>query len=125
MSVRSRRIGVIQILFRCFQTDSSQGCLAFMEDQAVEIVGQIGQRQFRFCACDTYCPDKQPEQVLLMGEDMLDAGAHRGFFCIGARGCFEHRFASRFAPMDAAGQHALGQPLLVALRTVCAVSPDL
>ncbi len=43
-----------------------------MEDQAVEIVGQIGQGQFRLGPGDANGADEQAEPVLLMGEHMLD-----------------------------------------------------
>jgi hypothetical protein len=49
-----------------------------MEDQPVEVVGDVGQDQFRLGTRDTDCADKQPEAVLLMREDMLDRGADRG-----------------------------------------------
>ena len=39
-----------------------------MEDEAVEVVGQVGQRQFRLGPGDADGADEQPEAVLLMGE---------------------------------------------------------
>ena len=46
-----------------------------MKDQAIEIVGQIGQGQFRLGPRDADGADEQPELVLLMSEHMLDPGA--------------------------------------------------
>ena len=58
-----------------FWTDSSHGGAAFMEDQAVHVAGEVGQGQFGFGALEADGPDEKAETVLLMGEDMLDAGA--------------------------------------------------
>ncbi len=53
-----------------FRTDC--GCPAFMEDQAIHVVREIGQRQFGFCPFETDGADEQTEAVFLMGENMLD-----------------------------------------------------
>lgn len=55
-----------------FRADSSLCGSAFMEDQPVEIVGEVGERQFRFGSRQTDGANEQAEPVLLMGEDMLD-----------------------------------------------------
>ena len=60
-----------------FQADSSRGHAAFVEDQAIHVVGDVGQRQFRLRACDANGADEEAETVLLMREDMLDGGADR------------------------------------------------
>lgn len=49
-----------------------------MEDQAVEVIGQIGQCQFRLSPLDSDGADEQPEPVFLMREHMLDPGTDRG-----------------------------------------------
>ena len=59
------------------RTGSSRGHAAFVEDEAVHVVGDVGQRQFRLRACDANGADEQAETVLLMREDMLDGGAER------------------------------------------------
>ena len=46
-----------------------------MEDQAVHVIGEVGQGQFRFCPLDPNGPDEQAEAVLLVSEDVLHAGA--------------------------------------------------
>ena len=55
-----------------FRTDC--GCPAFMEDQAIHVAGEIGQRQFGFCPLEG--ADEQTEAVFLMGENMLDPCAN-------------------------------------------------
>ncbi len=81
-----------------------------MEDQAVEVVGQIGQGQFGLGSRDADGADEQAEPVLLMSKHMLDPGADRRLGRIGACGRDRHRLALGFAPVDAAGQHAIVQP---------------
>ena len=49
-----------------------------MGDQAVEVIGQIGQCQFRLSPLDSDGADEQPEPVFLMREHMLDPGTDRG-----------------------------------------------
>ncbi len=47
--------------------------LSLVEDQPVEVVGDVGERQFRLGPGDANGSDEEPEAVLLMGEDMHDA----------------------------------------------------
>ncbi len=89
-----------------------------MKDQSVEVVGHIGQGEFRLCAGQTDCLDKQAKAVLLMGKDMLDSGAVRRLLRIGPGSCQGYRVTCGFASVDTAGEQTSGQPLLVALRTV-------
>ena len=86
-------------------TDSSHGSGAFMEDEPVEIVGDIGQDEFRFGPCDTDGADEQAEPVLLVGEDVFDMGPDRRFRGIGPRDILRHRLPRRLAPVNAADQH--------------------
>jgi hypothetical protein len=46
-----------------------------MEDEAVEVLGDVGQGQFRLGPVQSDGADEQAEAHLLMGKDMLDAGA--------------------------------------------------
>ena len=46
-----------------------------MEDQAVEVAGEVGQCQFGLGARQPDRADEQPEAVFLMRGDVLDAGA--------------------------------------------------
>ena len=86
-------------------TDSSHGSGAFMEDEPVEIVGDIGQDEFRFGPCDTDGADEQAEPVLLVGEDVFDMGTDRRFRGIRPRDILRHRLPRRLAPVNAADQH--------------------
>ena len=52
--------------------DSSYDCPSFMEDQAVEIVGQIGQCRFGVRSGRADRSDEQTIAVLLVCEHMLD-----------------------------------------------------
>lgn len=96
-----------------------------MEDKAVEVVGQLGQGQFRLGPGDADGADERPEPVLLVGKHMLDPGPDRRLGRIGPCGRDRHRLALGLSPVDAAGQHTIGEPGLVALRAVSAVGPDL
>ena len=51
-----------------------------MEDQAVDIVGEVGERDLRLGARDADGADEQPHLILLAGEHMLDAGTDSGRF---------------------------------------------
>jgi len=57
-----------------FRSDSSHRSGALMEDQTVEVVGQVRQGQFGFGASHAYGADEQAELALLMRENMVDAG---------------------------------------------------
>ena len=96
-----------------------------MEDQPVEVVGQVAKGQFRLCAGEADGADEQVEPVLLMREDMLNIRTDRGFGGIGPRGRLRHRLAHGFAPMNAGREHLIRQPFLVAPGSVGTVSPDL
>ena len=86
-------------------TDSSHGSGVFVEDEPVEVVGDIGQDEFRFGPCDADGTDEQAEPVLLVGEDVFDMSTERRFRGIGPRDRSGHRLAHRLATMDAADQH--------------------
>lgn len=45
-----------------------------MEDQSVDIVGEVGERDLRFGADDADGADEQSHLILLPGEHMLDTG---------------------------------------------------
>ena len=101
--------------FLGLQAKSAPTLPAFVEDQPVEVVGQVAKGQLRFGTGQPDRADEQPEPVFLMGEDMFDMSPDRGFGGIGPRGCFRHRLAHGFAPMNAGREHLIRQPLLVAL----------
>ena len=58
-----------------FWTHLSHDTSSLVEDQAVEIVGEIGQCQFGFGARQANGANEQSEPVFLMSEDMLDPSA--------------------------------------------------
>lgn len=48
-----------------------------MEDQAIEVVGEIGERRFGLGPRQADGADEQSEAVLLVREDIFDARANR------------------------------------------------
>ena len=60
-----------------FQTHLPCGSPSFMEDQAVKIVGEIGECELGLCTRKTDGADEQTISSFLMREDMLDPGPHR------------------------------------------------
>jgi hypothetical protein len=48
-----------------------------MEDQAVEVAGEVGEREFGLSPGNADGADEQAIAVLLMRKDMFDAGADR------------------------------------------------
>lgn len=86
-----------------------------MEDQPVEVIGQIAKGELRFGTGQADRADEQPEPVLLMGKDVFDMNTDRGFGSVGPRGCLRHWLALGFAPVNSGREHAVRQPLLVAL----------
>ena len=61
-------------LFGGFQAQLSGGCAAFVEDQAIKVIGQVGQSEFGLRACQANGADEQPVAVLLMCKDVLNPG---------------------------------------------------
>ena len=57
-----------------------------VEDQPIEVVGQVAKGQFRLSAGEADGADEQVEPVLLMREDMLNMRTDRGFGGIGPSG---------------------------------------
>ena len=64
--------------------------LLVVEDQAMHVVGQIGQRDLSLCALDADGADEQAHLVFLPGKEMLDAGADLGLGGVGLRGALGH-----------------------------------
>ena len=61
-----------------------------MEDQAVHIVGQIGEGDPGLGTLDADGTDEQPLLVLLMGEHVLDAGARLRLGCVALTDMLRH-----------------------------------
>ena len=110
---------------RGLQAESPHAFPAFVEDQSVEVVGQVAKGQLRFGTGQADRADEQAEPVLLMGEDMFDMGPDRRLGSIGPRSCLRHGLTLGFAPMDAGREHPIRQPLLVAPGSIGTVCPDL
>ena len=96
-----------------------------MENQAVEVVGDVRERQFGLGAGASDRADEQPEAVLLVGEDVLDGGADRRLLRIRPRHVLGHRLAYGLSAVNAADHEALREPGLVLPAPVGAVRPDL
>ena len=60
-----------------FQAHLSRVRTPLMEDQTVEVVGQIGKREPSLRSGQADGADKEAITVLLMRKDVLDAGADR------------------------------------------------
>jgi hypothetical protein len=63
--------------FGGLQAHLTHNCAPFVKYQAVEVVGQIGQREFALRSGDADGADEQAIAVFQMRQDMLDAGADR------------------------------------------------
>ncbi len=62
--------------------------------------------------------------MLLLGEDMLDAGSDRGFALVRLARPLGHRPPPGLPVMDAAEEAALGEELLVPGAAIGAVGPE-
>lgn len=62
--------------FHLFQAHLSRGSAPFVEDQSVEVIGEVGEREFGLRTCNADSADEQAIATLLMGKDMLDPGPH-------------------------------------------------
>ncbi|MEH6721823.1 MAG: hypothetical protein V7704_23440, partial [Aurantimonas endophytica] len=89
-----------------------------MEDQAVRVVGDVGERQFRLSAGKADGADEETEADLLVREHMLDGSPNGRLLRIGLPHRSRHRFARWLASVDAVGQHPFRQPLLILPRTI-------
>ncbi len=59
-----------------FQAHLSCNCTLLLEDQAVEVVDQVGQRQFGLRPGKADGADEEPVAVFLVRKDMLNPGPH-------------------------------------------------
>ena len=82
---RFARLPTVRGRYPPFRADSSPGGAALVEDQAVEIVGQIGKRQFRLGARQADRADEKPEAIFLVREDMLDPREECQDVCVSGR----------------------------------------
>ena len=63
--------------FLSLQAESAPAFLAFVENQPVEVIGQVAKGELRFGTGQADGANEQPEPVLLMGEDMFDMRTDR------------------------------------------------
>jgi hypothetical protein len=68
--------------------------------------------------------DDSGHRPLLVGEDMLDLGAHHGFESIGLAGSVRHRLALGLFAMDLRDEAVLRHKRLVLFRAIGRVGPD-
>ena len=106
------------------RTQLSRDGLPFVEDQAVDIVDEVGERDLRFGACDADRADEQPHLILLTGEHVLDASTNGRAFGIGTGRTSGHGLAPWLLAMDPADPVHRFQPCLVGLTAVGGIRPD-
>ena len=97
----------------------------FVKDQAVHIVGEIGEADLGFGAGQADGADHQAEAGLLPSKDMFDGSADARLIGVGRSGGFGHGAATWFLAMDLAVEHVLGEPAFVGLGAIGAIGPDI
>lgn len=106
-------------LFQCGepprQAPPSHGCTSFAEDQAIDLVGRVGEADRDAARTDADGADKQPHPILLPGKHLSDAGTHDGAFRIGPGGARPPAWRRRSA--------AYCQVAPLTRRSPCSVPP--
>ena len=87
-----------------FQAQLSRRCPSFVEDQAVHVVGEVGEGDLGFGALDADSADEQHHLVLLPVEHMFDTGTDLRFGGVGPGGASCHSLADN-APSIAGTKH--------------------
>ena len=93
-----------------------------MEDQALHIVGKIGERDLGLGSLDADRADEQGHVRLLLRKDMLDPRAYFGFDPVGSTQGFRSGFAFGLFAVDAADPALRLEPRLIALRAVSSIA---
>ena len=93
-------------------------------DKAAHVVGDIGETDFDPRAGKSDRSDKEAYQSLLMRKHMFDRRTDLRFSRIGDPHAFRHQAALGLLAMDARDEAALGQHLLVLLRSIGGVCPN-
>ena len=88
--------------FSDFWAQLSYRCPSFVEDQALHVVGGVGQCDLGFGALYADATDEQAHLIFLPGEDMFDTGADLRLGGVGPGGAIWHRLAARLLAIDAA-----------------------
>ncbi len=96
-----------------------------MEDQAIHVAGQIGERDLGLGALDADGADEQPHLGLLLREHVFDPGADLRLCGIPAPDVIRHRLAPWLLAMDAADPALRFEPLLVGLTAAGRIGPDI
>jgi hypothetical protein len=73
------------------KTQRSHDRSSSVEDQAVDIVDEVGEADLGLCTCDADGADEQPHLVLLASEHVLNAGVDGGVGRVGPRGAGRRR----------------------------------
>ena len=97
---------------------------SLVEDQAVHVVGEVGEVDLGLGALDADGADEQPHLVFLPGKDMLDAGADLRFGGVCPGGALEHRLAPGLLAVDAADPALPLELCLVGLAVIGGIGPD-
>ena len=95
-----------------------------MEEQAVHVVGEVGQRDLGFGTLDADGADEQAHDRLLMREHVLDAGADLRLGGVAAPDILGHRLAPGLPAVDATDPALRLEPFLVALAAIGGIGPD-
>src|SRR5262245_12883794 len=101
-------------------TRSCDGDFA-QEDNAFDVVDEIGHSDLDRCSGDPDSPDEQAHPILLLGEHMLDTRTDFRFRIVGPPHRLRHSAAFRLLAMDMADEAVLGQERIVGRRSVSGI----
>ena len=99
--------------FPVLRAHLSHRCASFVEDEALHIVGKIGERDLGLGALDADRADEQGHVRLLLRKDMLDPRAYFGFDPISSTQGFRPGFAFGLFAMDPADPAMSLKPRLI------------
>ncbi len=95
-------IGAVLNLYSGFWTQLSCGEPAFVEDQALHVVGQIGQHDLGLRPPDADGADEQPHMCLLLRKDVFDSCPYLRLGAVGCTKRLRPRLALWLLAMDPA-----------------------
>lgn len=75
-----------------------------MEHQAAHVIGDIGKAVFRARSLDADGADKQADEILLLGEHVIDRRTHSRLRRVASADMVGRRLARRLLAMDTAYQ---------------------
>lgn len=88
------------------------------EEEAADVVCDIGQPDRRGGPVDTYCPDEQIHLRFLIDKDMLDAGADHRLPRVGALNMAAHRLEMRLVPAELRDETLFVNEGLIGFRAI-------